>query len=193
MIKKKYANEARLRRHRRVRKKVSGTGARPRLSVFRSASQIYAQIVDDERSTTLVAASSRDPELAELARTLGATTPAAAPAAPSRAERPERRPEPAAETAAEPRRRGGAKAPAQPERAAAQADGEKDGEKDGGDRLAGIADNRRVAQARLVGRLVAQRAKAQGIEKVVFDRGGYLYHGRVAALATGAREGGLDF
>jgi large subunit ribosomal protein L18 len=59
--------------------------------------------------------------------------------------------------------------------------------------LKGIAENHKVAQARMVGRLIAERAKAQGITKVVFDRGGYIYHGRVAALAAGAREGGLDF
>ncbi|HEY7835734.1 MAG TPA: 50S ribosomal protein L18 [Ktedonobacterales bacterium] len=61
------------------------------------------------------------------------------------------------------------------------------------DKLAPIADNRRVAQARRVGLLIAERARTKGIEKIVFDRGGYLYHGRVAALAAGAREGGLDF
>ena len=59
--------------------------------------------------------------------------------------------------------------------------------------IKGLSDNPRVRQAWLVGLLVAQRAKAQGIEKVVFDRGGYIYHGRVAALAEGARKGGLDF
>ena len=61
------------------------------------------------------------------------------------------------------------------------------------DTLKGILSNRRVQQARAVGQLVAQRAKAAGIERVVFDRGGYIYHGRVAALASGAREAGLDF
>ena len=140
MIKKHYANQARLRRHQRVRKKVSGTASRPRLSVFRSATQIYAQVIDDEHGRTLVAASSRDPEYGPLAK--GAQVPAAD-------EVPEA--------------------------------------------LRGIISNARVQQALVVGQLIAQRAKAQGIEKVVFDRGGYIYHGRVAALAEGARKGGLDF
>jgi large subunit ribosomal protein L18 len=140
MIKKQYANQARLRRHQRVRKKVSGTPARPRLCVFRSANQVYAQVVDDLQMRTLAAASSRDAEFAELAKK---TKPRGADEVP--------------------------------------------------EALKGIVDNRRVQQARLVGLLIARRAKALGIERVVFDRGGYIYHGRVAALAEGAREGGLDF
>lgn len=141
MIKKSYANQARLRRHQRVRKKVSGTSARPRLCVFRSANQIYAQVIDDEQKRTLAAASSRDDEFTALFTQL------------TGAPRPEDLPE----------------------------------------TLKGIADNRRVRQARAVGQLIARRAKALGIERVVFDRGGYIYHGRVAALAQGAREAGLDF
>lgn len=144
MIKKHYANQARLRRHRRVRKKVAGTTQRPRLSVFRSGSQIYAQIIDDGRGQTLVAASSRDADLAPLAQALRGAEGASASE-----ELPES--------------------------------------------VKGIAGNPRVVAARAVGRLVAQRAKAAGIEQVVFDRGGYIYHGRVAALALGAREGGLNF
>lgn len=182
MIKKKNANDARLRRHRRVRKKVSGTGLRPRLSVFRSQNQIYVQVVDDERHTTLVAASSREAALAEIATSLGVSQRKGGGAPATEA----------ADAPADTRRKGGArgavgasaaKAPAtEPEEhGAAPAIPEA------------IANNRRIQQARLVGHLIAQRAKAQGIEKVVFDRGGYLYQGRVAALATGAREGGLDF
>jgi large subunit ribosomal protein L18 len=163
MIKKKNANEARLRRHRRVRKKVSGTGLRPRLSVFRSQNQIYAQIIDDERNTTLIAASSREAALGDVATSLGV--------APQRGKSAGR----ATSAKAEP-----------------AADG-ADGAATESEIPAGIANNRRIVQARLVGHLVAQRAKAQGIQKVVFDRGGYLYQGRVAALAAGAREGGLDF
>lgn len=200
MIKKQYSNEARLRRHRRVRKRVSGTGVRPRLSVFRSSSEIYAQIIDDERHTTLVSASSRDAELEALARaegiTLGKGSAKTATKAESKAESK-------AETKAE--TKGPAKGKGEPKGAAkAEAKGRVEAgepsaaeEADGAGAmpagLAAIADNRRVAQARLVGKLVARRAKASGIEKVVFDRGGYLYHGRVAALATGAREGGLEF
>jgi large subunit ribosomal protein L18 len=141
MIKKQYANQARLRRHQRVRKKVAGSTLRPRLSVFRSGNQIYAQVIDDASSRTLAAASSKDAELAAILRS---TT------------------------------------------AAKEDDGLPDS-------IKGIFANRRVQQARAVGQLIATRAKALGIERVVFDRGGYIYHGRVAALAFGAREGGLDF
>jgi large subunit ribosomal protein L18 len=142
MIKKQHANQARLRRHQRVRKKVAGTTARPRLSVFRSGNQIYAQVIDDISSRTVAAASSRDTELADVLSRVAAAT-----------ESEDQLPE----------------------------------------SLKGIVTNRRVQQARAVGRLVGERAKAQGIEQVVFDRGGYIYHGRVAALAHGAREAGLDF
>ena len=119
MVNKADKNVARLRRHRRVRGKISGTAARPRLDVFRSAKHIYAQVIDDVAGNTLVSASSLDKEI----------------------------------------------------------------EGNGGNKTA----------ARAVGKLVAERAKAKGIETVVFDRGGYLYHGRVKALAEGAREGGLKF
>ena len=141
MIKKQYSNQARLRRHQRVRKKVSGTSQRPRLAVFRSATQIYAQVIDDTRNHTLVAASSRDPQFAAEAKKTEALTESD-------------------ETAAA---------------------------------IKGLTNNKRVIQAWQVGQVIAQRAKALGITSVVFDRGGYIYHGRVAALAEGARKGGLDF
>jgi large subunit ribosomal protein L18 len=108
------------RRHFRVRKRISGTTARPRLVVTRSARHIYAQIVDDTRGHTLVSASTLDPSL----RT---------------------------------------------------AEGDKS------------------SAATAVGTLIAERAKAAGVEAVVFDRGGRKYHGRIAALADGAREAGLRF
>ena len=111
---------SRTRRHLRVRKKVSGSTARPRLVVFRSTRHIYVQVVDDAAARTLVSASTLDDGV-----------------------------------------RGG--------------DGDK------------------KALAAAVGKLIAERAKAAGIDKVVFDRGGYRYHGRIAALADAAREGGLDF
>lgn len=111
---------ARLRRHRRVRKRVLGSQERPRLVVFRSARHIYAQIIDDISGRTLAGASTLDAAL-----------------------------------------RG--------------------------------QDGNKTAAASRVGALVAERAKAAGIAAVVFDRGGYIYHGRVAALADGAREGGLQF
>ena len=119
MIKKVNSNVARLRRHARVRKNISGTAERPRLNVFRSLNHIYAQIIDDTNGTTLVAASSL----------------------------------------------------------------EKGFDGNGGN----------VEGAKKVGAMIAEKAVAKGIKQVVFDRGGYVYHGRVAALAEGAREGGLEF
>ena len=119
MIKRPDTKAQRLKRHMRVRAKVSGTPERPRLNVFRSEKNIYAQVIDDVNRVTLVSASSLDKEI----------------------------------------------------------------EGNGGNKVA----------ARAVGKLVAERAKAKGIDTVVFDRGGYLYHGRVQELAEGAREGGLKF
>ena len=142
MIKQFNSNKARQRRHYRVRRRLEGTPARPRLSVFRSSKHIYAQIVDDTTGRTLVSASSMEPDL----RKAGAP---AAPKAPEGTETPKG--------------------------------------------LAGLEENRKVAMARAIGRAVAARAKEQHISQVVFDRSGYLYHGRVAAVAAGAREGGLDF
>jgi large subunit ribosomal protein L18 len=114
--------QARLRRHRRVRKNVSGTPARPRLNVFRSANHIYAQVIDDIDGNTLAAASDLDADLA------------------------------------------------------ADLDGRS-----------------KVDRAGVVGAAVAERAKEKGIGDVVFDRGGYKYHGRVKALADSARKSGLGF
>ena len=116
------SNEVRLRIHRRIRKRLSGTGGRPRLTVFRSNKHIYAQIVDDSKGSTLAAASSLEPEA-------------------------------------------------------------KDGIKNGSN----------VAAAKAVGAVVAKRAIDKGIKAVLFDRGGYIYHGRVKALADAAREAGLQF
>ena len=119
MIKRPDTKAQRLKRHKRVRAKISGTPARPRLNVFRSLNHIYAQIIDDVNGNTLVAASS-------VEKDFGAT---------------------------------------------------------GGN----------CEAAKKVGQLVAECAIAKGIEEVVFDRGGYVYHGRVQSLAEGAREGGLKF
>ena len=119
MIKKKDTNAARIKRHQRVRKNISGTAERPRLNVFRSLNHIYAQVIDDTKGVTLVSASSLD----------------------------------------------------------------KGFEGKGGN----------IDAAKAVGKAVAEKALAAGIKTVVFDRGGYVYHGRVAALAEGAREGGLEF
>jgi large subunit ribosomal protein L18 len=113
---------ARIRRHRRVRKSVTGTVERPRLNVFRSSVHIYAQVIDDVAGHTLAAASDVEKEIAGSA-----------------------------------------------------------------------AGKNKTERAKLVGQAVAERAKAQGIEAVVFDRGGHKYHGRVKALADAAREAGLGF
>ena len=119
MIKRPNTNAQRLKRHKRVRAKISGTPEMPRLNVFRSEANIYAQVIDDVNGVTLASASSLDKA------------------------------------------------------------------------IEGYGGN--IAAATAVGKLVAERPKAKGIETVVFDRGGYLYHGRVKALAEGAREGGLKF
>lgn len=113
----------RQRRHVRVRAKVSGTAARPRLNVFRSSAHMYAQVIDDDRGHTLVAASDLEQEV--LNRTGGDAT--------------------------------------------------------------------KSVKARAVGEVIGERAKAAGIDAIVFDRGGYIYHGRVKAVAEGAREAGLAF
>ena len=118
MIKKESRNEARLARHERVRKNLSGTAEMPRLNVFRSNGNIFAQIIDDVAGNTLVAASSVEK---------------------------------------------------------------------------GFVGGGNCESASEVGKLIAQRALEKGIENVVFDRGGYVYHGRVKALAEGAREAGLKF
>jgi len=122
MAKQKSRAEARKRRHHRVRKHLSGTSERPRLNVFRSLTEIYVQVINDEEGITLTAASSIDREL-------------------------------------RPNMKGKSK----------------------------------TDQAQIVGEAIAERAKAQGITTVVFDRGGYRYIGRVKALADSARKGGLEF
>jgi large subunit ribosomal protein L18 len=137
---------SRLRRHERVRNKVHGTAARPRLCVFRSLNHIYAQIIDDDSGRTLAAASSLKLEL----------PPPPAP------------PEKAPEKAEKPEKGKGAKKPAPP---------------------ASLKMRRSAA----VGAAIAAVAIEKGIKAVAFDRGGYLYHGRVAALAKAARAGGLEF
>ena len=119
MINRPNTNAQRLKRHQRVRGKISGTPERPRLNVFRSNTNIYAQIIDDVNGKTLVSASSL----------------------------------------------------------------EKGFEGKGSD----------CEAAKKVGQMIAERAKAKGIDTVVFDRGGYIYHGRVSELAAGAREAGLQF
>ena len=114
--------EARLKRRKRIRKKISGSPERPRLSVFRSSKHIYAQVIDDLNGVTLVAASTLNPEIRGQEKVKG-----------------------------------------------------------------------KMEDAKRVGKMLADKAKAQGITRLVFDRNGFLYHGRVRALATAAREAGLEF
>ncbi len=209
MIKRFNANQARLKRHRRMRSRLEGSHDRPRLNIYRSGMQIYAQIIDDTTGQTLAAASSLDEALRDFTLEMKA-----APAAESKkGALPE---EASVEMAAEvaPTKGKGArteKAPAkgaqpQPQKGTSGKGGKpftqvktqlpsavKGVKKTPSEALAAIADNRKVAIAREVGKLVAQRAREKGVSRVVFDRGGYAYHGRVAALAEGARETGLSF
>ena len=122
--KTKLRENLRLRRHRRVRRRVTGSAERPRLVVHRSIKNMQGQIIDDGSSTVLLGISTLSPDLKELR--------------------------------------------------------ESD-------------EGKKTALSKAAGKLLAERAKAAGITRVVFDRGGYLYHGRIAAFAEGAREGGLEF
>ncbi len=207
MIKQFHANKARLQRHLRIRNRLDGSPSRPRLNVFRSGNHIYAQIIDDATGITLVAASSLDESLRDFKPVT--TTPGAQ----KKDERSEAPVEMAAEVA--PAKGKGAKAEKPPAKAAGQpqkgaqaARGGRPGQgqvktvlptaqkgeaKTPVEALAAIANNRKVAIAHEVGKLIGLRAKEKGVARVVFDRGGYAYHGRVAALAEGAREAGLDF
>jgi ribosomal protein L18 len=194
MIKQFNANKARVKRHMRLRNRVEGTQERPRLSVFRSGNQIYAQVIDDTTGRTLAAASSLDESLKDFK-----PAPQAAPVA----AHVEEVVEVVTEAAPVKKAKAPAKAPvkAQSQKSSgriAQAKtvlpAAKKGEKKTPvEALVAIANNHKVALAHEVGKLVAQRAKEKGVEQVVFDRGGYPYHGRVAALAEGARETGLKF
>ncbi len=157
MIKRVSSRDTRLRRHRRLRLRISGTAARPRVSVFRSGQHIYAQVINDEMGTTLVQASSLDKEAAGIEPLLPAVAESEPPAA-------------------------GGKDTKQGKQAKAQAT------------PAGRRPlSKRMRQAHQVGTLLAQRALAKGIKEIVFDRGGYPYHGRIKALAESARAGGLEF
>ena len=210
MIKKFNANKARLRRHQRMRNHLEGSAERPRLCIFRSGQHIYAQVIDDTNGVTLAAASSIDESLRDFKPASPAST---------RQSKEEEAREAQVEMAAEvaPTKGKGARAekPAQkapgkgvqPQKGSSSGKGgksftqvktllpaaQKSAAKTPVEALAPIAHNRKVATAREVGKLVAQRAKEKGVSRVVFDRGGYAFHGRVAALAEGAREVGLDF
>jgi ribosomal protein L18 len=180
----------RARRHNRIRRKISGTAERPRLAVSRSLKHVTGQIIDDSRGVTLVGVCSSDPKLGEPGPAAGGGEGAAA----------------AVETEGGKAVDGGRVEGGKPEGAkeGAQAEGAKkarggkaaDGKAAAGGKDAGGAtppEGAKTARARAAGRALAERARAKGIERVVFDRGGYVYHGRVKAFAEGAREGGLQF
>ena len=207
MIKQFNANRARLKRHRRMRSRMEGSQSRPRLNVYRSGMHIYAQVIDDTTGQTLVAASSLDEALRNFAPEKKAVS---ARESKSEAASEAASVEMAAEVA--PTKGKGARTEktqakgGQPQKGNAGKGGKpftqvktqlpsavRGARKTPIEALEAIADNRKVALAREVGKLVAQRAKDKGISQVVFDRGGYAYHGRVAALAEGAREIGLSF
>src|SRR3989442_3326011 len=205
MIKQFNANQARLKRHQRMRNHLEGSNERPRLSVSRSGLHIYAQVINDTTGKTLAAASSLDEALRNFA------PEKAASAVEAKQAKVEETPVEMASEAAPSRGKGArveksAAKGTQPQKGAAGKGGkpvaqvktqlpsaEKGAKKTPVEALAAIADNRKVAIAHEVGKLVAQRAKEKGVGRVVFDRGGYAYHGRVAALAEGARQEGLNF
>jgi ribosomal protein L18 len=160
------------------------------LNIFRSGNHIYAQVIDDTTGKTLAAASTLDENLRnfkpEEHKTSASQQEAAAAAeAVALAEQSQQSEE------AAPAKGKKAKAGASSKTALPSAP--KREKKTPKEELVAIADNHKVSLAREVGKLVAQRAKEKGVTQVVFDRGGYAYHGRVAALAEGAREIGLDF
>jgi len=203
MIKRFNANQARLKRHHRMRSRLEGSQNRPRLNVYRSGMHIYAQVIDDTTGQTLAAASSLDEALRNF-------VPEKKAASAEESKRETASVEMAAEVA--PTKGKGARTEktqakgGQPQKGSTSKGGKpftqvktqlpsavKGVKKTPVEALNAIAGNRKVALAREVGKLVAQRAKDKGISQVVFDRGGYAYHGRVAALAEGAREIGLSF
>lgn len=207
MIKRFNANQARLKRHRRMRSHLAGSNDRPRLNIYRSGMHIYAQIIDDTTGQTLAAASSLDEALRNFMLEKKATSAVeskkeglleevpveiAAEVAPAKGKgaRTEKAPAKGAQPQKGTPGKGGKAFTQVKTQLPSAVKGEK---KTPVEALAAIADNRKVALAREVGKLVAQRAREKGVSRVVFDRGGYAYHGRVAALAEGARETGLSF
>jgi ribosomal protein L18 len=207
MIKRFNANQARLKRHRRMRSRLEGSQNRPRLNVYRSGMHIYAQVIDDTTGQTLASASSLDETLRNIV-----LEQRSASAGESKKEAVSESVPVEMTAEAAPTKGKGAKTEkaqtkgGQPQKGNTSKGGKpftqvktqlpsavKGVKKTPVEALDAIADNRKVALAREVGKLVAQRAKDKGISYVVFDRGGYAYHGRVAALAEGAREIGLSF
>jgi len=222
MAKHVSSNEARLRRHQRIRRSLKGTETRPRLNVFRSGEHIYAQLIDDSTGNTIVAASSldqsiRDFKTAQTAETeqqakepslferVSGAVQAVAEAASNILPTQDKEARPASSKSGQQQKGGQPKGGQQQKGGQPQKGGkvspvktvlpsaQKGVAKTPVEALAPIAKNRKVAIAREVGKLVAERAKEKGVHSIVFDRGGYAYHGRVASLAEGAREAGLDF
>ena len=184
MIQRTNKNEIRGRIHQRIRRKVRGTAERPRLAVFRSLTHIYAQLIDDTKSQTLVAASSTEEGLDNVAVAAPPPKTAAVKAESPKAEKTEKTEK--TDKAEKGEKKGGkkaAQAPAETAPTAAPAPPPAPTKARGGN----------VAGARLIGKTIADRAKEKGIKAVVFDRGGYIYHGRVKALADAARKAGLEF
>jgi large subunit ribosomal protein L18 len=200
MIQRTNKNEIRGRIHKRIRSKVRGTPQRPRLAVFRSLSHIYAQLIDDTKGQTVVAVSS-----SEAALFKGASVSAPPDTAPLKAEKAEKADKPETEKPAKAAKAENGDKPEKSDKAEKGAKGEKreKGEKKDAEKAPEKAPKKapvatkpaggNVAGARLIGRAIASRAKEKGIKQVVFDRGGYIYHGRVKALADAAREAGLEF
>jgi ribosomal protein L18 len=178
----------RRRRHLRIRRKVAGTAERPRLAVHRSLKHVIGQIIDDTRGMTLVGVSSSEPGLAAAAAHV-------APAQGSGPSTPEAETAPAAEgtepASAKSGGKGEGKAGGKAAKKKAQPGDKPDKKRAGGG--APRPEGAKAARARAAGRTLAERARAKGIQRVVFDRGGYVFHGRVRAFAEGAREGGLEF
>lgn len=144
MIPQHSKNEVRLRIHKRIREKMTGTAERPRLNIYRSLNHVYVQLIDDTEGKTLLSASSNEGSGKKAGKA-----------------------------------------------SSAKSEGEKPGAGEKKSKTKSTGGN--LASAKAVGKAIAERAKQKGISKVVFDRGGYLYHGRIKALADAAREAGLQF
>jgi ribosomal protein L18 len=210
MIQRTNKNEIRGRIHKRIRSKVRGTLQRPRLAVFRSLSHIYAQLIDDSKGRTLVAAASSEEavfkgagekaehrekaEHAEKAEHGEKKASVSAPpdTAPLKAEKPEKAEK--AEKGAKVEKAEKGEKTEKGEKKSADKASEKAPEKAAKKApVATKAAGGNIAGAKLIGKTIAVRAREKGIKQVVFDRGGYIYHGRVKALADAAREAGLEF
>jgi large subunit ribosomal protein L18 len=181
------------RRHDRIRRKIAGTAERPRLAVNRSLKHVTAQLIDDSRGVTLVGIRSSDPGI-ELPAPRGAEGAGESSSRAASGKEPQPAGSaPPAETAGEVAGKSKSKRDGKAAAAEKPPGGKASGKKAAEAAARPAAEGVKTALARAAGRVLAQRARAQGISKVVFDRGGYVYHGRIKAFAEGAREGGLEF